>query len=265
MTEDANQTELPLERVPDAPVPVAQPEPLELMRQAIDQGIDPQALVTLSELAKEWEQRRAARTFAEGFRAFKAACPVLWKSRRVDVATKRGSPYSYYFCPLDEITNVVDPILHRLGFTYSWDSTVESGQMIVTCTLRHDDGHEKSGTFVAPLASGSPTMSEIQKHASSMTYARRQSLIAVLGLTTADTDTDAAETDTFVTDEQAAELRDLAEHPNVDTEAFLAWALGIDKDADDFAEQVGKADFGDVRAGQYEKAKSMLRRKAGIE
>ena len=220
--------------------------PMALMQQAIERGIDPAGLVTLSELAKTWEDRRSAREFADLFRQFQAECPRIVKRRQVNVATKGGSSYSYNFAPLEDIAEIVDPILQSLGFSYSWDSREEGGRMIVSCILRHDNGHRETSTFIAPMASGSPTMSEIQKHASSMSYAKRQSLVAVLGITTADTDTDATDP-TTVTPGQAAELLDLADAGGADHGKFLAW--------------IGAEAFEEVLASQYDTAKAALKRK----
>ena len=220
--------------------------PMALMQQAIDRGIDPQALVTLSELAKEWEDRRSEREFSDLFRQFQEECPDIVKRRQVNVATKNGSSYSYSFAPLEDIDRIVKPILQRLGFSYSWDSKETDGRMVVSCSLRHRNGHRETSTFIAPMASGTPTMSEIQKHASSMSYAKRQSLIAVLGITTADTDTDATDPST-VTKEEAAELLDLAESVGADREKFLKW--------------IGAESFETILAAQYTTAVNALKRK----
>ena len=232
-----------------ADLPVKADSPMAILAQLAKEGGGADQLAVIAELVWKQEERNAKREFDDLFAQFQEACPPLIKTRRVDVVTKSGSNYDYFFAPLEEIEATIKKYLYPLGFNYSWDSDPEGKYMVVTCILAHKNGHSRSAKFVAPMASGSPTMSEIQKHASSMTYARRQSLIAVLGISTADTDTDSLDPlmGGSVTEEQAAELRDLAEHPNVDTAAFLRW--------------IGSEEFEDIASGQYETAKAALLRK----
>lgn len=252
MTEDTQTPELPLERVPDALPAIVTLQPMELIAQAIQAGTDPAALVTLSELAKEWEDRSARKEYAAALGMFQQRCPAIRKTREGPKATHAGSGAMYSYAPLEEITRTVDPILQDLGLAYSWDSTIVEGMMVVTCTLRHTNGHAESASFTCPCDSKSPAMSNQQKFGGAMTYARRYSLTAILGITTADDDVDGSDAEMmeFVTDDQAAELQDLAESPNVDTDAFLKW--------------VGAESFFGIRAGQYEAAKNALKRKAGV-
>jgi len=239
---------LPDKRPETLPV-ASDPSPMQLIQRAIDAGTDVAALVTLSELAKEWEDRRNRQEFSRALAQFQIRCPTILKTKGGPAVTRGGSERMYHYAPLDEITRKVNPILHDLGLAYSWDTTDLDGLKTVTCTLRHVNGHSESASFTCPCDSKSPAMSGQQKHGGADTYARRYSLTAILGITTADEDTDGAEMLEYVTDEQAAELADLAEHPNVDTAAFLKW--------------IGADDCYTIRAGQYETAKSALKRKRG--
>lgn len=224
---------------------------LSILAQMGKDKADAEAMAVVADLVWKQEDREAEREMARDFAAFQRECPEIQKTKEVEVATRGGSSYSYWFEPLDRIERVVKPILLRHRIAYSWDSEPVDGRMVVTCILTHENGHTRKATFVNAMASGSPTMSESQKHASSMTYAKRQSLIAALGISTAEADLDGMDAgmQTYVTDEQAAELADLAEHPDVDAAKFLAW--------------VGVADYHEIRSGQYETAKAALKRKRG--
>ena len=248
-----SQGELLPEKVPETLPAASDLSPMALIQQAIEAGTDVAALVTLSELAKEWEDRSAAKEFAAAMAAFQTRCPPIRKTREGAKASRAGSGAMYCYAPLEEITRTVDPILHDLGLAYSWDSTIEDGMMVVTCVLRHVKGHWESAGFTCPCDSKSPAMSGQQKFGGAMTFARRYSLTAILGITTADDDVDGAEAEMmeFVSEAQAAELADMVEDPNVDRAAFFAW--------------VGAEDVYGIRAGQYETARRMLRRKAGLE
>lgn len=253
MTEDTKTPDLPLERVPDPSTPAAQmvkSDTYAILAQMGRDKADADAMAVVADLIWKQEDREAEREMARDFAALQRDLPDIVKTKEVEVATKSGSSYSYWFEPLDRIDRAVKPVCHRHRFAYSWTSEIQDGKQIVTCILAHENGHSKKAVFVAPMASGSPTMSEVQKHASSLTYAKRQSLCEVLGITAAD-DTDGMDPgmQEFVTEEQAAELADLAEHPDVDTDRFLSW--------------VGADDFYEIRAGQYETAKAALKRKRG--
>ena len=69
-------------------------------------------------------------------------------------------------------------------------------------------------------------MSEAQKHGAALTYGKRQSLTSVLGLTTADDDTDGVERGGKpdpITEGQLADLEALIEDVGADWQKFLAW------------------------------------------
>ena len=222
---------------PAQPLAVTDPnDPRALLRLGVEKGLDAAGIVKLAELSWKDQDRRAAQEFNDCLMRFQAELPPLAKSKRVDVASNKGSGYSYWFAPLDKIAQKIAPYLRDLGFAYSWDSEIADGLMRVSCTLRHVNGHKESSSFVAPQASGSPAMTTIQKHASSMTYAKRQSLIAVLGITPADADMDGNDPvdPTTITAEQVATLECMADEVKADMPVYLKW-LGVDRLEDLYA------------------------------
>ena len=74
--------------------------PMALMQQAIERGIDPAGLVTLSELAKEWEDRKAAKEFAAALSEFQRRCPSIQKKKGGPKVSKAGTERMYYYAPL---------------------------------------------------------------------------------------------------------------------------------------------------------------------
>ena len=64
-------------------------------------------------------------------------------NRQASFATKAGGSFKYTFADLAEICRTVNPILHPLGLSYSWNSHVsDDGTRIrVTCTVTHTAGH----------------------------------------------------------------------------------------------------------------------------
>ena len=233
-----------------ADLPAVQADsPMAILAQLAKEGGGADQLAVIAELVWKQEDREAEREFARDFAAFQRECPPIRKTQHIDTVTKTGMKIDFFFAPLEEIERVVKPLLLKHGISYAWDSEPKDGKMVITCNLFHENGKQRKATFISPMEGGMPTMSASQKHASSMTYGRRQSLVAALGIGHADTDTDSLDPlmGGSVTEEQAAELRDLAEHPNVDTAAFLRW--------------IGSEEFEDIASGQYETAKAALLRK----
>jgi hypothetical protein len=116
----------------------------------------------------------------------------------------------------------------------------------VVCVLRHIDGHEERSRFPVPMKTDA-AMSDAQKAGAALTYGRRQSLVAVLGLTTADEDTDAPAEVAFITDSQAADLEALASEVKADRAAFLKF--------------LGVSSFAAIPAARYREAVASLERK----
>ncbi len=114
-------------------------------------------------------------------------------------------------------------LLTKFGLSYSWDSTTVDGMLTCTCTLRHSDGHEVTSSFSAPIEQATK-MSGAQATAATLTYARRQSLVSVLGLAIADEDTDARGAPSEpITEAQVADLESLITEVGADKERFLTY------------------------------------------
>lgn len=185
------QPDLPIvepERLPVAPTPDA------LLELAIAKDLDVAKLEKLIELRERVEATAAAREFFDAFARFQAKLKPIEKNKLAPkTTTKSGAQYGgYYYATLDEIARTVSEPLAEEGLSYSWDTWFsEDGRRLrVTCTLRHRAGHSISSAFEAPTEAVTQAMSPQQKTANAQTYGRRYSLVAVLGITTADPDLD---------------------------------------------------------------------------
>lgn len=196
-----------------------------LMQAVIEKGGDAAgvaaALKDLVVLYREEQDRAAAREFAHDFAEFQAECPPVPKTSTSKGANEPGAKFTYTYAELDEVAATVGPHLHKRGLSYTWDSEVDAGIVKATCTLRHRNGHSISAKFQAPI-DASQRMNETQKYASALTYARRQSLVQVLGLTTTDADTDVRpENLERISPDQTANLRALISDTKSDVNRFL--------------------------------------------
>jgi hypothetical protein len=202
-----------------------------LMEIALEKGTV-ESLEKLVALSERVQDRNAAREFGDAKARFQETCPPIRKTSTASVTSKRtGSSYKYAYAELDEIARTVGPHLHVLGLSYSWDSKVEGGKIAVTCTLRHLNGHSERASFECPV-DGNDSMSDPQKYASTLTFARRYSLIQVLGLTTCDPDDDArkkpkgGDTTGRINPDRVADLEALMDEVKADRAKFLSY-MGV--------------------------------------
>lgn len=221
----------------------------ELLRIAVERGTPVEQLEKLLELHERMEQRAAIKQFSAAMAAFQAECPSIKKSSTAKIVTKGGTSFGYTYAELDEIARTVNPILAKHGLSYGWDSSIEKSTLTCVCTVRHAAGHSEKSTFTLPTESSS-AMSEQQKVGAALTFAKRQSLSSVLGITTTDEDTDTAEADpTKITEDQITLLRDLAIEVKADAGRFLRF--------------LGVSAFSEIRASDYARAVVALEQKRG--
>lgn len=169
-------------------LPIAQdpPSAASILLAGVERGMDPTSLRELAALYERMQDREARQAFNRAMDAFKGACPAILKVRQAKINSNKGN-YSYNYAPLEEITKVVDPVLHKNGLSYRWDGKLMDGLTTITCTVCHVDGHRESSTFVC-RGCGSPSMSPAQQDASAVTLAKRHSLVMALGITTDEDD-----------------------------------------------------------------------------
>ena len=204
-----------------------------LLQAAIEKGPDGvEALERLVSLHERAQERQAARAFHEAMRQFASEVDPIPKLQRVGKPNRDGSTFGYSYAALEDIARVIKEPLQRAGLAYTWDSVVNEGQMTVTCTVRHIEGHSESARFTCPTTA-SGAMSDQQKNGAALTYARRQSLVQALGLTMCEEDTDAADPEAFehITEEQVATLEDWIDKVEANRKGFLDW-LKVDSLAD---------------------------------
>jgi hypothetical protein len=222
---------------------------MSIMRLVIERGGSVEALEKLVALKERVDDRAAAMEFNAALAAFQAECPPIAKKSIAKIATKAGGEYAYRYAELDQIKRITQPILSKNGLSTTWDSEEAGGKITCTCTLRHVGGHAQTAKFVCPTDTTS-AMSSQQKNAAALTYARRQSLIQVLGLTTCDPDTDgkALESISFP-----------------DAEQIEAAIVSTKSDRAKFLAYMRVKDVSEILAGDLEKAHNALKAKGWVK
>jgi hypothetical protein len=162
-----------------------QSKPDSLLELALTKGLDIVVIERLMALKERYDENEAKKSFFDAFTNFQMECPVLKKTKKVAYKDTK-----YYFAPLSEITGTIRETLHKNGLSYRWEFEDTEEKMTCHCILTHIDGHsEKSKMTSAKDTSGSKN--DIQAIGSARQYMQRYTLLAVLGISTADEDTDA--------------------------------------------------------------------------
>jgi ERF superfamily len=194
--------------------------PNDLIAKAIQAGNLPiEQLERLMALSERWESNQAAREFAEALTGFQSECPMVFKGRKT---TGTGS-LAFAFASMDDIMDVAQPLLAKYHIVPTWTTKPgEKGGLEVTCRIRVGTHAEESSVTI-PIPTG--TVNATQLHAQGVTYGKRYSLCAALGITVTDQqDNDASTMFETISKEQVIELDELLGAKNIKIAAFLGWA-----------------------------------------
>jgi len=158
--------------------------PNDMLMVAVKQGSDPDVIAKFMDLVERHNSGLAIKAFNVAMMEFKKVCPIIKKDAKVKFGTTQ-----YKHSSLEEIDNTIKDILHRFGLSYRYKNIYEGEREGLECIITHVDGHSESTPLFAP-ADASGGKNDIQAIGSRNTYLQRYSLIAALGLVTADEDDD---------------------------------------------------------------------------
>ena len=152
---------------------------------AIQEKTTPDVLDRLLDVQARWEAMQARRAYTEAMTAFKGECPpVIGKDAEVAFSGTR-----YKHATLGHVVATVTALLSKHALSVSWETKQENAEVWVTCHITHERGHRESTTLHGPEDT-SGKKNPIQQIGSSVTYLQRYTLLAALGLATADQDND---------------------------------------------------------------------------
>lgn len=163
--------------------------PDALLQIAVSKDVDITKIEKLMQLKKEWDAQQAHKQFLEALSGFQSEVPALEKTKTVKFEGKTGGKTHYNYAPLGEIDEKIKSCMFKFGLSKRWEIADKDGSIVCTCVISHKDGHSEKTTMSAKKdATGGKN--EIQQYASAITYMQRYTLIAALGLATADEDND---------------------------------------------------------------------------
>lgn len=196
----AKEESLPAQGTPDA-----------LLAMAVNQNLDIDKLKQLMDMKREWEDRLAKKAFFAALASFQFKCPVIEKNKNISFG--EGRKTNYNFAPLGEIEKQIKGPMQECGLTKRWEiNNSDPAKILVTCIITHVDGHSESCPMDGPKDT-SGSKNEIQARASTITYLERYTLLAALGLSTADEDDDGQSTGDKTTSSPASHQEENSSRP----------------------------------------------------
>lgn len=158
--------------------------PQSLIQLAIESKLPIEHLEKLMALKERYDAIEAKKEFLTSMNQFQGLCPVLEKTKLVSFGTTK-----YKYAPLGEITEAIKSPMKETKLSFRWEMTDETDKLICTCIVSHISGHNEKSTMSAEKDK-SGGKNEIQSRGSTITYLQRYTLIAALGISTADEDVD---------------------------------------------------------------------------
>lgn len=160
--------------------------PAQMLSLAVQQDAPVEKLDKLMDLQERWEKNEARKAFEVAMVSFSAKCPVILKTRSVDFTTSKGRTF-YKHAGLPETVEQIQDLMAECQLSRRWqdEDPKKPGNIRIRCIVSHILGHSES--FAAEAApDNSGNKNEAQAVASIITYLRRTTLFAVLGLVAAD-------------------------------------------------------------------------------
>lgn len=187
-------------------------------RLATNPAVDVQKLSSIYDLQERVKARHAIAAFNQAFHAMEPNLPRVKKNGEVWYPINKNQPdgpkkKAFHYARWEDVDEAIRPILREYGFSLSFNTTQRSGDgggLIITGELLHTGGHFKTASMGLPLDT-SGGKSNLQGYASSTSFGSRYVTKMLLNLVFEGEDDDGRAGGTrYVTEEQAAELRDLA-------------------------------------------------------
>ncbi len=169
-------------------------DPNQLIAMALDKNLDMDKLERLIAMKEKFEAQIRLQAYNEAFSTFQKNCPELRKNVEVDYGHKNGPDRTNYkYHDLPGIAKTIRPALADSGLAYRWEhKELPDGKISVCCVITHKDGHIERGEPLSAVDDTTGKKTGLHAKGSTMTYLERYTLKAILGLSSADPDDDAA-------------------------------------------------------------------------
>lgn len=225
-------------------------------RAALDPDYDVDKLERLLAAKRQWDSDEARKAFHQAMAAFQAECPPIPKTGKASVNTRSGGEYQYAFPKFEVMQAICKPVLtkHGLHAKFGEYEVLPNGWIQIHCIVAHHLGHSEKTAVAIPVPDNVP-VNAAQKAGIALSYAKRYSYAAALGLIIQGVDHDAGLPPGYgdpaggkaITDEQCVQIAEYLESTGSDESKFCAF-FGVGK-------------VSEIPASKFDDAIQMLRDK----
>lgn len=188
-------------------------------RASTNPDIDVSKLEKLLEMYERVMARHAEMAFNSAFAEMQSQMPTITENGQIKVGNEVRSKYAKF----EDINDTVKPILKEHGFAVTFKTKSSEHGITVTGILMHKDGHRED-TEMTLQADTSGSKNAVQGVGSSVSYAKRYVLSALLNITTRGEDDDGqAGGAKTISEDQVLELQKLITDTGTDKNSFLAY------------------------------------------
>lgn len=160
-----------------------------LMQLAIKKDASIDTIERIFSLRDRMKAEWAKQQFDEAMAKFQSECPVIKKMK--EGGRTNSGQVAYRYAPLDSIVMQVRELLWKHGFSYAVKTKTGDKSIAAICIVKHQSGHSEESSFEVPSGGGTAIMSEPQKVAAALTFAKRYAFCNAFGIMTGDEDNDA--------------------------------------------------------------------------
>ena len=168
-------------------------------RVAMSPEADIAKLEKMLDMQERVLNRNARQAFASAFAEMQAEIPEI---------EEKGIGHNIKYATLEDINEVVKPILTKYGFGVSFRVKQSEGGITVTGVLFHRDGHSEE-TEMTLQSDTSGSKNNVQAVGSSVSYGKRYVLCALLNISTRGEDDNGQKAGQKVTEFQADKIKDV--------------------------------------------------------
>lgn len=137
--------------------------------------LDLEQIEKIMAIQEKYEEREAKKAFDLAMSEFKKIPIKITKDAY-------NPKFKSNYTTIGNLVNTVIPVMSKFGFSHDWDyEQSDKGEIKVTCTITHSQGHSKS-VFMTGPADTAGSKNPIQEIKSTTTYLRSCTFEAVLGL-----------------------------------------------------------------------------------
>jgi hypothetical protein len=195
-----------------------------LLAAAKDPSVDVGKMQALIDMGNAEKARIAELQFNEALQMAQVALPRV-------VKRKKGENNKY--AALEDISDAIDPVAHKYGFSLSYGTADSNmpGHYRITAKLSHVAGHSRDYFIDLPSdmtgPKGGANKTGVQGIGSTVSYGRRYLKVLIFDVALIGEDNDGVGSNAVVSDKQLDDLIDKSDKYGVDKRKFCAF-MGVD-------------------------------------